>query len=55
MSVTTTPISARATTPSPRLRRSPRLIVIGVLCACLGGLGELLPGTAPLMPTKFLS
>lgn len=39
MSVTTTPISARATTPSPRLRRSPRLIVIGVLCACLGGLG----------------
>jgi len=39
MSVTTPPISARATTPSPRLRRSPRLIVIGVLCACLGGLG----------------
>ena len=39
MSVTTTPISTRAATPSPRLRRSPRLIVIGVLCACLGGLG----------------
>lgn len=25
--------------PGPRAHRSPRLIIIGVLCACLGGLG----------------
>lgn len=33
----TTP--AHIATPVPRLRRSPRLIAISVLCACLGGLG----------------
>ncbi|CEG92164.1 Hypothetical membrane protein [Propionibacterium freudenreichii] len=29
----------RRAVPSLRARRSPRLIIIGVLCACLGGLG----------------
>lgn len=29
----------RAASPTLRARRSPRLILIGVLCACLGGLG----------------
>ncbi len=29
----------RTASPSLRARRSPRLILIGVLCACLGGLG----------------
>ncbi|SYZ33650.1 SAF domain-containing protein [Propionibacterium australiense] len=29
----------RAAGPSLRARRSPRLILVGVLCACLGGLG----------------
>ena len=34
-----TPTWAQPADRTPRLRRSPRLIAIGLLCACLGGLG----------------